>query len=181
MKRLLLLVSVSILSAVPFVNLNGFQNNPKPPAGAFPKQVGDLKLTDEIISTSEPAYTKHRAQYKLGNDLIDDIEYVLKVYPSPKDADAALRADYDAADDRANERRKRGAIAEGVYMKNVTNKSKEKITEALLRTTVRQEGNGTVGYCTMEYAKGSNIVVLTGSFSCEHVEKFLIELFRNTP
>ena len=180
-KKLLPLLSASILVAISAVNLNGFQNKPKPPAGAFPEQVGYWKLTDEIISNNEGGYTKYWAKYKLGNDLLDDIEYVLKLYPSPKDAEAALIADFDAANVRASEARKRGAIPENVLMKDVTNNSHEKITAALLRTTVRQEGNATAGYCIMEYAKGSNTIELTGSFSCEHVEKFLIELFRKTP
>jgi hypothetical protein len=178
------LATLNILAALLLsVNLYGVQNEPKPPEGAFPEKVNGLKLAGDIISSNQNGYIKHDAEYKVDGNVDSDstIEYLLKIYPSAKEAEEAWNKDWRDYEDEALEAEKKKNMPATVLPKIVTIKSGQKI-QTFIRTSVLTNYNTKTisGMCIMEYARGSNVVKLTGMFSCDSVERFLIDLYSQT-
>jgi hypothetical protein len=142
----------------------------KPPAGAFPESVGSLKLYSDVGSVKESDYIAHRANYVVeesgGNSVRGVIQYELREYPSKEQALTALEAQSQTKTD-----------FERVSWEERVDGSGAKIGRVLVKDAVREQGNSTLGYCSLLHVRDSYLMYIQSlEPSCEPARKFLQSL-----
>src|SRR6266545_80157 len=164
---LAIILFVVSLPVAGFIGLKYYEkwNYPAPPANAFPEQVGKLKMLGKLASVREDEYIRHEADYQMSDDIMSRIHYYLKIYPSDDLANAVLKAQAEKTD----------SVYESTTWEDRFDKSGQKVGRMLKESTIRSEGQGTVGFCALTYVKGSALITIVKDFECDPAKEFLQE------
>jgi hypothetical protein len=158
-RRASVIALMILVGLFPITGFNRCSRSPTPPTGSYPTKVGNLALLhpDDVRGVQEAGYKHFQFDYgyRESDHFTDVVQYHLRVYPSPTEANSALET----------ERQQRNNQNDHASWEDRFDKSGQKLGRMLLVLEGQKTG------CTIEYAQGANLIIILGS-SCDDAKDF---------